>query len=281
VRRPLASELEYATEWQQDFGEQSIELFNKLRSVPRWPPQTALEHIGMTRGQKWDFWELYAGCCNLTRSARGVGCLNCGPPVDKLRRGPGHLALDLTTESSQALVQALLIEARPVWLHVGPPCTFWSGLSRCTALRTPTRWEDLRRDAMVHVVFTMHLLRLQAASTRHGSWEQPPGCVSWRLPVTVAFLEDHPGWHKYIFPSCAWGHANPGTGSPWLKRQGFLSDVSLVTLQRPCICTEAHSVVQGTIHAGPRRGERCSTVSGEYPSALCDALAALICRTCR
>ena len=81
--------------------------------------------------------------------------------------------------------------------------------------------------------------------------------------------------------SRAYGMKNLWIVEPWEKMQGFLSNTSLAEMHRPCVCTVKHSHVQGTIKGGPRHGERCSTVAGEYTPAMCSALATIVQRVVR
>jgi hypothetical protein len=80
----------------------------------------------------------------------------------------------------------------------------------------------------------------------------------------------------YKFPSCAYGMKNPGTGEPWEKMQGFLSNTSLEQMRRPCECNVQHGHIQGIVKGGPRHGERCTTVAGAYTPAMCSALAVIV-----
>ena len=92
------------------------------------PTLSALEMVGRPRGERWDFFEIYAGCANFTAAVAALG-MTVGPAVDILHK-LGGLRLDCLLENSQALMQAVLAEARPRWVHVGPPCTFWCRMSR-------------------------------------------------------------------------------------------------------------------------------------------------------
>ena len=107
------------------------------------PSLTALEMTGRPLGGRWDFFEIYSGCANFTAAVLMLG-LCVGPGVDILHK-PGCLRLDCLLESSQALLQAVLAEARPRWLHVGPPCTFWCAISRWTAHATQEGWDAKRK----------------------------------------------------------------------------------------------------------------------------------------
>ena len=243
------------------------------------PTLSALEMIGRPRGERWDFLEVYSGCGNFTAAVFALGMV-VGLAVDMVYKA-GGLRLDCLLENSQALLQAVLAEARPRWLHVAPPCTFWCRIGRWTAHATAERWDTMREKARTHWCFALHLLSLQEARDATGSLEQPPGCASWQLGMTRDFREAYPMWKFCKFVSCAYGMKNPGTGEPWEKMQGFLSNASLAEMHRPCVCTVKHTHVQGTVKGGPRHGERCSTVAGEYMPAMCSALATIVQRVVR
>ena len=117
--------------------------------------------IGRPRGECWDFFEVYSGCGNFTAAVCALG-LVVGPAVDMLYK-IGGLKLDCLLENSQALLQAVLEEARPRWVHVGPPCTFWCAIGRWTAHGTAEQWDTKRNKANTHWCFALHLLSLQEA----------------------------------------------------------------------------------------------------------------------
>ncbi len=239
------------------------------------PCLSALELIGRPRGERWDFWEIYAGCGNLSAAVLALG-LSVGPPVDVLQK-QGGLALDCLLQNSQALLQAVLEEARPRWLHVAPPCTFWTAIGRWTAYRTPEQWAALREKAIGHWYFALHLLVLQQRRGAKGSVEQPTRCASWKLRISQQFYTENPEWEHFHWPSCAYGMRDPVTGAPWNKTQGFLSNASLAPMRRKCTCWPVrHGIVLGVIKSGPRRGERRSAISGEYPVRMCEALATVV-----
>ena len=86
--------------------------------------------------------------------------------------------------NSQALLQAVLAEALPCWLHVAPPCAFWCDISRWAAHATAEPWGTVRAKARAHWCFALHLLSLQEARGATGSSEQPPRCVSRKFGMT-------------------------------------------------------------------------------------------------
>ena len=244
------------------------------------------------------FWEIFAGSCNLTkavvkecqnRSATGDQQAAVLPPVEidqkKLSSTPwkGLHTCDVLLPSQRRLVWAYLALLQPSWVHLGPPCTFWSPLARRCNLRLEADNEHLRLKALAFLVFSLQVCNFQRQHQRYWSLEQPPHCVSWKLDIVKEFTERElaTGNTALKFDSCAWGHKDPGNGKPFLKRQCFVSNTQLIGLHRRCRCSpRAHQVVEGTVESGSRKGELRSTISGEYPVEFCNAFAGVIGEHC-
>ena len=233
----------------------------------------------------WEFWELWSGCGNFTAAVMRAGG-RVGPSVDILPGpvpGPAEtpvprLSLDFEDDGDVEFLWWLLEKYRPRFVHAGPPCTFWGQLGRFQAVRTHAEWAALRRQAVRHLALAVRILRWQSERGGEGSLEQPPRCVSWRLRRTEALLSQ-PGWRRFAWPSCAYGHRDPGNGRPYRKGQGFASNVDLTAMQAKCSCEpHSHQIVQGTVEEGDRAGERRAVISGEYPPAMCSKLAGIILR---
>ena len=116
------------------------------------------------------FWEIFAGSCNLTkavvkeckiRSATGDQQAAVLPPVEidqnKLSSTPwkGLHTWDVLLPSQRRLVWAYLALLQPRWVHLGPPCTFWSPLARRCNLRLEADNEHLRLKALAFLVFSL------------------------------------------------------------------------------------------------------------------------------
>lgn len=244
------------------------------------------------------FWEIFAGSCNLTkavvkecqnRSATGDQQAAVLPPVEidhnKLSSTPwkGLHTWDVLLPSQRRLVWAYLALLQPSWVHLGPPCTFWSPLARRQNLRSEADNEHLRLKALALLVFSLQVCNFQRQHQRYWSLEQPPHCVGWNLDIVKEFTERElaTGNAALKFDSCAWGHKDPGNGKPFLKRQCFASNAQLIRLHRRCSCSpRAHQVVEGTVESGSRKGEHRSTISGEYPVEFCNAFAGVIGEHC-
>ena len=246
-------------------------------------------------GERIMFWEVYSGCGNATRafleSASGDHEI-AGPPVDTLRKAwPGLPSWNVLFPSVRQYLWAIMVVCQPMWVHCAPPCTFWSTLSRRTNHRTCIEEEDLRLEALVHIVFSLQLCHHQMRQKRWFSLEHPQTSFSWNLDLlrelvasgttqTVASGTSQLGHmlkvEKYIFDSCRWGHADPGNGKLYRKRQCFASNADLSSLCLRCVCRVRHQVVEGYIDVGPRKGTSRARVAGEYPWAFCVAWADLI-----
>ena len=233
----------------------------------------------------WEFWELWSGSGNFTAAVMRAGG-RVGPSVDILPcpdAGPGEmsvprLVLDFEDDGDVEFLWWLLHAHSPRFVHVAPPCTFWGQLGRMTALRTCAEWADLRRQAVRHLALAVKIMRWQSGRGGQGSFEQPPRCISWRLGRTQALLSQ-PGWRRFTWPSCAYGHRDPGNGRPYLKGQAFASNVDLSAMQLKCSCERgSHQIVHSAVQEGDRAGQKRAVVSGEYPPAMCNKLADIILR---
>ena len=115
------------------------------------------------------FWEIFAGSCNLTkavvkecqnRSATGDQQAAVLPPVEidqnKLSSTPwkGLPTWDVLLPSQRRLVWAYLALLQPLWVHLGPPCTFWSPLARRCNLRSEADNEHLRLKVFTSLQFS-------------------------------------------------------------------------------------------------------------------------------
>ena len=187
-----------------------------------------------------------------------------------------RLQLNLEDTDDVAFVWWLLRELKPRHVHVAPPCTFWGQLGRLTARRSEEEWTRLRCQALHHLELAVRVMRWQHSQGLTGSFEQPPACASWRLLFVVSLLKI-PGWNRFTWPSCAYGHRDPGSNRLFLKRQGFASNLDLSRMCRPCMCPrKSHQVVSGVVQGGPHQGARRSTASGAYPIAMCHAMVDII-----
>ena len=143
------------------------------------------------------FWEIFAGGCNLTkavvkscqsRAATGgqqAAVLRPPPPVDmdtkKLALTPwkGLHAWDVLCPSQRRLIWAYLVFLQPRWVHLAPPCTVWSLLSRRCNRRTEADNERMRLKALVFLVFPLQVANFSAAT---------PAVVVVRTPTTLQQL---------------------------------------------------------------------------------------------
>ena len=139
-------------------------------------------------------------------------------------------------------------------VHCAHPCTFWSSLSRRCNHRSRTEDEDLRLQALAHLVFSIQLCRQQMRHQRWFSLEHPPSAASWNLDLLQDLLasgssllasgssqigtmvvagNDMLKVRKYVFDSCRWGHRDPGNGK--LFRKGNVLRAMLICHLFACV----------------------------------------------
>ena len=235
------------------------------------------------------FLEVYGGSGHLTDAmrqvsrARGIAegavlpYIDCTDAVQGIR-----VSLDLAKLAGVRVLWALLEEYQPYWVHAGPPCTFWTPMGRFNARRTRAQWEARRTEALHHLTLAAEIMRYQVRHARMGSLEQPPQCISWRLEVMEQLMSDleGAGWARICFPSCAWGHTDPGNGDMYYKPQAFFSSAQdLIHLARACECDVRglrHCRIEGCVSGGPLHGQKRTTVAGAYPADMCFAMADIV-----
>ena len=98
------------------------------------------------------FLEVYGGCGNLTAAVAEAVLKSVPwyvlPYIDIMEPICGvRLNLDLGVATNVEVLMRLIQEHNPFWIHVGPPCTFWTPMSRFTARRTAASWSHLRELA--------------------------------------------------------------------------------------------------------------------------------------
>ncbi len=274
VKRSLQQDLE------EDSGEEGTDYLAELHSVTQPLPQqvnyTPFVDLGLLSGP-WHFWEIWAGEAQLSRVVSEIG-LAVMPSVDILpvaHNGMRRLVLDLLTGPDTCRLWQLLQHARPAWVHVAPPCTYWSSMSRLTAHRTQREWCARAADARTHLRLAQQVVMWQSQQGLYASIEQPPGCVSWRKRRLQA-LGSLPNWNEVTFASCAYGHRDPGSGKLYRKFQKFGANVDISSLSRRCRCKTSHEVCQGHVVGGAQHGQARTSVAGAYPQAMCESLAAII-----
>ena len=297
-----------------------------LESVPSSVHQSALCSLGFQDGERWLFLEVFAGCGHLTAAVTQKAAelklperYKIGPAVDwsatKAAKSVematvevatdkavaveeatavqiSRLNLDLTRPFSQTLLLQLISETEPFWIHVAPPCTYWTPMSRFTATRTLKEWLDLGLEQKNLLNFGLHITWLQHTKQRRSTFEQPPRCASWRLQ-RMQFLQKH--FKYYKFPSCSFGMRDPESHKPVQKLQGLLGNFDLKAMLRPCSCPvpprvqhtapsgrrrsrskwirPKHGHLQGSFRSGPFKGMRRTAWAGRYPRKMCEALA--------
>ena len=215
--------------------------------------------------------EIFSGCGNLTFSAALQG-MQVAPSVD-CRPGQGHadsFLLNLHKALDRRIVWALIVWLNPQWIHIGFPCTFWIAMAHWTRIRDLDANEQNRLESLAFIVFARQVVHYQASRWRHASLENPSGSQAWNLDL----VQDMISFSKMGCVEtdlCPWGSKDPSSGKYYQKRMQFSSTFNMGSLTRWCPKNHEHDIVQGVIPAGPCKGKRRSTISGQYPLPLCKA----------
>ena len=96
----------------EDSGDEESSFLVELRqAVPRAMGMTALQCIGRSAGERWDFWEWYGGHSGITEEVMSWGLL-VGPAVDwkpfpQRNNAPPQLILDVRRPVHRELVLQL------------------------------------------------------------------------------------------------------------------------------------------------------------------------------
>ena len=168
------------------------------------------------------------------------------------------------------VVWAMLVIFRPMWVHLGFPCTFWSPMAHLTRNQDVSINEETRLQELVFIAFSRQVVKWQASRWQHVSIENPPRCFSWALDITQDMVDV--GRLAFVdFHGCAWGMVDPGSGLPYKKPMRIACTVDLSMLRRRCNKQHEHQRAEGCVASGERKGTRRSQVSGEYPLELCHA----------
>ena len=214
--------------------------------------------------------EIFAGCAHLTKAACSAG-LRVAPSIDVLPAdGEYRCVLDLLSIQGREMLWALLAVLKPFWVHIGYPCTFWSQLAHMTRKQSDTQNEETRLRELVFIIIARQIAQWQASRWQHVSIENPPRCRSWDLDIVQDILRIG-GMVCVDMDLCCWGAIDPGNGLSYKKAIRLASTVDLSELYKRCLGHHEHQRVEGAVCSGPRKGERRSRISGEYPMPLCRA----------
>ena len=131
------------------------------------------------------FWEIFAGSCNLTKAvvkkcqswpATGGEQAAVLPPIEidknRLASTPwkGLHTWDIQSPSQRRLAWAYLALLQPRWVHLAPPCTFWSPLARRCNRRTEADNERRRVQALAFLVFRYKFATFSGSAIDSGRW---------------------------------------------------------------------------------------------------------------
>lgn len=183
----------------------------------------------------------------------------------------GH---DFLTVDARASCLRAVLERKPKFLMVSPPCTMYSQLQRLFNLHKMSEEQRAARflEADNLLDFAMHLCKVQSDSGRYYCFEHPHRASSWDR-ASVKKIRDLDGSFTISFDQCQTGLVSPGSDpKPIKKRTTLLSNAPAIhhifsPLQ--CACPAgAHQVIEGSID-----GILVSKWAQHYPPLLCEKLA--------
>ena len=193
-----------------------------------------------------------------------------GPSIDKNPANGKNFAADLLTPEGRRQVWAMLVRFRPIWIHLGFPCTFWSPMAHLTRDQDISRNAQTRLRELVFIAFSRQVVKWHASRWQRVSIESRPRCHSWALDITQDMVKAG----KLItvtFDGCAWGMVDPGNGRAYKMAMRIASTVDLSAMRRRCNRQHEHQIVTGNVDLGVRKGTSRTQAAGEYPRELCRA----------
>ena len=191
-----------------------------------------------------------------------------------LRKG---LSVDILTgynlllEEMRVQIKQYFATHLPRTAMLSPPCTMFAQLmntnwKRMCPVEIRRRWAE----ALVLWNFALQLAWFQLQHMGLFVLEHPTGASSWRLPETVALL-NQPGVFLVSFHQCRFGLKAPISGQPIRKSTRLLTNSKLIQHRFDrvfCKCTTPHKTIQGS--EGPHKLSKYCEV---YLPELCEELA--------
>ena len=239
-----------------------------VSTKPSWPSSWhwLLQKIRMA--QTMIFWEIFAGCAELTKQFAAEGW-ETGPPVDFL----WDETWDVFNPEFLCMLLGILYERRVKLLHLGTPCSSFSmAFNRFVshAIRSakfPGGLPDLNAkkrqmvevgNLLVHV--GVALLKAQESMSLLWTWEQPASSLQLLYqPLAEAFQSYAACW--VISHVCAYG-------APWLKPTAVISNSLLIEgLCLRCPGCESHIRIEGKAPCGNNWSKIASAYWPEWAKA--------------
>ena len=212
--------------------------------------------------ERFDVIEIFSGPRSPLLAACSRRGLRVGPRID-LNSSP---AWDFRSWRLIEWLMFLIENSRVLYIHLGPPRSTFS-LARRPPLRSRARpmgfdpQEPCTRLGNEILSLTLAVLTaVRQNSLVAGSWAYPRHSLSWLTPPVVKFL-GHADCGSLWFATCSYG-----CQSRHDVRLGYTNAHFLTSLARPCTGFHRH-----------RLRDTAGTSLAEYPDALCDEWASVVC----
>ena len=157
--------------------------------------------------EQYRLWELFAGCCQLTRTAHSRASWNVLEPWD-LETGQ-----DLMSTAKQKEALARIDDDAPDAAMLAPPCGPWSPLQEWLNGKDP---EGIARRRAEHLPLWFFVRRFWDKMATKGGiqiLEQPHRARSLELKCMV----ERKDVHRAVIHQCAFGLVCPVSGAPMVK----------------------------------------------------------------
>jgi len=192
------------------FAWESIQYVCQRPSTIAWPRAWSAMVVSMRNSVKPLFWELFAGCAELTKSFSG-NLWVCGPPIDFTICKD----FDLLNPHFVAIVIGLILENRVTLISLSPP--YYCSAGACSGILTVC---DLLVTASVRADCHIHLI-------------MPERAQEWKSPICASFLSNHLTFGG-LLDTCVFG-------TPWNVRYRIASSfVGLKTFEFYCHGGHSH-----------------------------------------
>ena len=192
------------------------------------------------------FWEIFAGCAELTKQFAAEGW-ETGPPLDFLM----DPSWDVFHPEFLGLLLGILFERRVRILHLGTPCSSFSMAFNgfpSHAIRDAARPEGFpnlgeKQREMIEtgnmlVYVGIALLKVQQKLDMTWSWEQPASSLQLLFPALVDVFAQ-------FAVACALSHIC-AYGAPWIKPTMVVSNSkAIMSLSERCTRDHEHIRIEG------------------------------------
>ena len=228
----------------------------KYKPLPPLSPVPSLDNISPGT---WHLWEWWAGCANLTNTARTTAKLIVGPPITR------ECGWDLSLPHHQLALLHLQDRHKPIVLFAGPTCAPWS--QACTTMQPDLHEAILLLEEQTFFFFAT-TAKKQHDAGRYHLYEQPRNSRLLKCK-TALDLANYTQSTDQTLCMCMHGLVSQSSGLPHMKPtllRGtvFLSSRTLIWCDR----SHKHEQLNGKDPSGKLR----TSLAQKYTVCFCKRL---------